>query len=108
MRTNGMDYFFHWDKNIIRSKEQFLSRNNTLVTCQNSTMKRMPVDKFRANCSAVLESVQQTNEPVLITRQGSPLVKIVPANHIPAQKFLGRLNGKIKIVGDIESPLWIS
>jgi prevent-host-death family protein len=66
----------------------------------------MSLGKFQANCPAILKNVQQTNEAVLITRQGKPLVKIIPANRIPAQKFLGRLEGKVKIVGDIESPMW--
>jgi prevent-host-death family protein len=68
----------------------------------------MSLGKFQANCPAILENVQQTNEAVLITRQGKPLVKIIPAKRIPAHKFLGRLQGKVKIVGDIESPMWFS
>jgi PHD/YefM family antitoxin component YafN of YafNO toxin-antitoxin module len=37
-------------------------------------MKRISLIKFQADCSTVLESVQQTNETVLITKQGKPLV----------------------------------
>jgi prevent-host-death family protein len=68
----------------------------------------MSVGKFQTNSLAVLENVQQTNEAVLITKRGKPFVKVVPANRFSAQEFLGRLEGKIKIVGDIESPLWFS
>jgi antitoxin (DNA-binding transcriptional repressor) of toxin-antitoxin stability system len=102
-----MDNFFHRDKDIIGSKDWFLSPNNTLVTCQNVAMKRMSLGKFQANCPVILENVQQTNETVLITRQGKPLVKVIPAKRSSAQKLLGPLEGKIKIVGDIESPIWL-
>jgi prevent-host-death family protein len=69
-------------------------------------MKKMSVGKFQANCLAILENVQETNEAVLITKRGKPLVKVIPANRFSAQEFLGRLEGKVKIVGDIESPVW--
>jgi hypothetical protein len=68
----------------------------------------MSLGKFQTNCPAILENIQQTNEAVLITKQGKPLVKVISANRVAAQKFLGRLEGKVKIVGDIESPLWFS
>jgi antitoxin (DNA-binding transcriptional repressor) of toxin-antitoxin stability system len=47
-------------------------------------------------------------EPVVITKQGRPLAKIVPVNETHTEKFLGRLEGIVRIVGDIESPVWFS
>ena len=44
-----------------------------------------------------------TREPVLITKRGQPIAKLVPADE-PAE-FLGRLAGIVKIHGDIESPI---
>jgi antitoxin (DNA-binding transcriptional repressor) of toxin-antitoxin stability system len=72
-------------------------------------MKRISLGRFQANCSAILESIQQTNETVLITKQGKPLVKVSPVNSASsAPRLLGRLEDIVKIVGDIESPLWFS
>jgi prevent-host-death family protein len=66
-------------------------------------MKTVPVSKFRAQCFALINEVHATREHVLITKRGKPFVRLVPAGK-PA-KFIGRLKGKIKIVGDILSPI---
>ena len=41
---------------------------------------------------------------MLITKHGRPVAKLVPAEE-ESREFLGRLEGIIKIVGDIESPI---
>ena len=51
-----------------------------------------------------MEQVRTTREPVLITKRGQPLAKLVPAEK-PSDDFIGRLEGVITIVGDIESPV---
>jgi prevent-host-death family protein len=67
-------------------------------------MKKMPAGKFKARCLAVMDSVQKTKEPVLITKRGRPVAKLVPAED-SKRPFLGRLEGLFKVVGDIESPV---
>ena len=67
-------------------------------------MKKMPAGEFKARCLAVMETVQKTKEAVLITKRGRPVAKLVPAEDAP-REFLGRLEGIVKIVGDIESPI---
>lgn len=66
-------------------------------------MKKMAAGEFKARCLAVMEKVRTTREPVLITKRGHPIAKLVPADEPP--EFLGRLQGIIKIHGDIESPI---
>jgi antitoxin (DNA-binding transcriptional repressor) of toxin-antitoxin stability system len=41
---------------------------------------------------------------VLITKRGRPVAKLVPVD-TGRDDFIGRLEGVIKIVGDIESPV---
>jgi antitoxin (DNA-binding transcriptional repressor) of toxin-antitoxin stability system len=48
--------------------------------------------------------VQATGEPVVVTKRGAPVVKIVPAEP-EKNNIFGCLTGKVKIVGDIESPI---
>ena len=67
-------------------------------------MKKMPAGEFKARCLTVMETVQKTKEPVLITKRGRPVAKLVPADE-SQRSFLGRLEGIVKIVGDIESPI---
>jgi prevent-host-death family protein len=67
-------------------------------------MKKMPAGEFKTHCFAVMEKVRETWEPVLITRRGRPVAKLVPVKE-KSSKFLGRLQGVVKILGDIESPI---
>ena len=60
--------------------------------------------KFKAQCLRIMDEVRSTREPVLITKRGQPLAKLVPAEKT-YDDFIGRLEGEIKIVGDIESPV---
>ena len=63
-------------------------------------MKQMPAGEFKAQCLAVMDKVQKTGEPVLITKHGKPVAKLVPAPSTPDDIF-GYMAGKVKIIGDI-------
>ena len=52
----------------------------------------------------MIDTVQKTREAVLITKRGRPVAKLIPAEQSP-REFLGRLEGIVKIVGDIESAI---
>lgn len=67
-------------------------------------MKKIAAGVFKSKCLAVMDSVQETKEPVLITKRGRPVAKLVPAERSP-REFLGRLEGIVKVMGDIESPI---
>ena len=67
-------------------------------------MKEMPAGEFKARCLTVMEDVRKTREPVVITKRGKPVAKLVPVERT-ANKLVGRLEGVIRIVGDIESPI---
>jgi prevent-host-death family protein len=66
------------------------------------TMKRIAAANFKTHCLKVMEDVRTTREPVLITKRGRPVAKLVPAE-TSSDDFIGRLEGVVKIVGDIES-----
>lgn len=67
-------------------------------------MKKMAAGVFKARCLAVMKQVQSTGEPVVITKRGEPVVKIVPMRKTKDDIF-GFLKDKLVIVGDIESPI---
>ena len=66
-------------------------------------MKYIPAGMFKARCLAVMKNVQATGEPVIVTKRGTPVVKVVPAQ--PEIDIFGSMTGKVKIIGDIESPI---
>jgi prevent-host-death family protein len=63
----------------------------------------MPAGQFKARCLKVMNDVQSTREPVVITKNGRPVAKLVPADTPPANIF-GCMKGEVEIVGDIVSP----
>ena len=67
-------------------------------------MKRIPAGIFKTHCLTIMEDVRSTRHPVLITKRGRPVAKLVPADSGP-DDFIGRLERVVKIVGDIESPI---
>jgi prevent-host-death family protein len=67
-------------------------------------MRTIPAGQFKARCLRLMDEVRSTREPILITKKGRPVAKLVPAESQPEDIF-GCLKDEIKIVGDIESPI---
>ena len=67
-------------------------------------MKQMPAGAFKAHCLTVMKQVQATGEPVIVTKRGAPVVKVVPVQ-VENRDIFGFMAGRVKIVGDIESPI---
>jgi prevent-host-death family protein len=67
-------------------------------------MKQMRASVFKARCLTVMNEVQATGEPVIVTKRGKPVVKVIPAGTENSDLF-GFMVGRMKIVGDIESPV---
>jgi prevent-host-death family protein len=67
-------------------------------------MKTIGAAAFKANCLAIMDEVQAKCEPVLITKRGKPVAKLVPVKEErdPIYNFL---KGKGTIKGDIVSPV---
>lgn len=65
-------------------------------------MKAMPAGKFKAQCLSVMDRVQATRVPVLITKRGKPVAKLVPVDESRSEVF-DSLKAKIEILGDIVS-----
>ena len=42
-------------------------------------MKYIPAGTFKARCLALMKKIQATGEPVIVTKRGTPVVKVVPA-----------------------------
>lgn len=67
-------------------------------------MKRMPAGQFKAQCLSLLDAVQATGEPLVITKRGRPVAKVVPFE-AENRDIFGFMAGKARAVGDIESPI---
>jgi len=59
---------------------------------------------FKTNCLRLMDEVAKRRTPLVITKRGKPVAKLVPADEKPVDIF-GRMAGTIKICGDIISPI---
>ncbi len=68
-------------------------------------MREMPAGEFKARCLRVMEEVKKYRVPVVITKKGRAVAKLVP-HDAPATDVFGCMAGTARIVGDIEAPVF--
>jgi prevent-host-death family protein len=66
--------------------------------------REMAAGEFKAKCLQLMDQVQNSKTPILITKRGKPVAKLVPVDG-EANNFFGCMKGSLRIVGDIVSPI---
>ena len=64
----------------------------------------MKASEFKAKCLKLMDEVAETGEPVIITKNGKRVAKLVPCKEKP-KTLCGATKGTITILGDIIEPL---
>lgn len=67
-------------------------------------MRKIPAALFKSQCLALMEQVAESGRPVVVTKHGKPVVRVVPFESDQDEIF-GFLVGKGCIVGDVESTI---
>ena len=60
--------------------------------------------KFKANCLKLMDEVINTREPVIITKRGKPIAKLVPVAPKKTASLFGYMAGTATVCGDIVAP----
>lgn len=68
-------------------------------------MKSIAVTDFKAHCLGLLEDIARTGEPLLVTKRGKPLARILPSTDATTLFPQDTLAGTVTIVGDILEPI---
>ncbi len=68
-------------------------------------MKSIAVTEFKAHCLALLEDIARTGEPLMVTKRGKPLARIVPSGGTSALYPQSTLANTVVILGDVVSPV---
>jgi prevent-host-death family protein len=64
----------------------------------------IPAGEFKARCLKLMDEVRASRRPVVITKRGKPVAKLVPVEEeVPS--LYGRLRGTVTIHGDIINPI---
>lgn len=66
--------------------------------------KQIGAGEFKAKCLHLLDEVAQSRTPLVITKRGRPVAKLVPVDDGPVDIY-GCMAGTVRILGDIVSPL---
>jgi len=66
-------------------------------------MKKIAAGAFKAKCLAIMDEVKAKRQPVLITKHGKPVAKLVPVDEEKDEIF-GFMKDKIQFTGDVVSP----
>ncbi len=67
-------------------------------------IREVPAGEFKARCLKLMDEVRTTRQPLLITKRGKPVAKLVPVED-EAPPLYGRMRGTVTIHGDIISPI---
>ena len=66
--------------------------------------KCIPAAEFKAKCLRLLDDVARERRPIVITKRGKPIAKLVPIGQEPIELF-GYMAGTARICGDIVNPI---
>lgn len=69
-----------------------------------TTKKRVSASEFKAGCLNFMDRVSRSGEPLLVTKRGRPLVRILPADELAPEDDYA-LQGTISQEKDIVSPV---
>lgn len=65
--------------------------------------KQIPAGEFKAKCLRIMDEVQSSKTPIVVTKHGKPIVTIVPFEEKKDFPY-GLMSRQIKICGDIVGP----
>ena len=87
--------------------EPFPARDHGKMTMViwEDPMKTMGAGAFKTHCLSVIDEVYDHHQEVVITKRGKPMARLVPLKQEKPESILGFLKGKLKVVGDIVSPI---
>jgi prevent-host-death family protein len=60
--------------------------------------------EFKAKCLELMDTIERTGRPVIVTKRGRPVAVLGPVR-APRGSAFGFMKGRIKILGDIEAPI---
>ena len=69
------------------------------------TALEIPAGQFKALCLQLMEQVRTTRRPIVITKRGKPVARLLPMDEAPAgREIFGCMKGTVAIQGDIVGP----
>jgi prevent-host-death family protein len=70
-------------------------------------MNNISASQFKAKCLKLIDEVAATRKPLIITKRGKPLAKLVPIEDEKLTPLFGYMKGTVAILGDIAVSEWV-
>ena len=67
-------------------------------------MKTIKASEFKAKCLRLMDEVAANGIPIVITKHGRPLTRLVPYREKPSSLW-GLHSDRVEILGDLVAPL---
>ena len=71
----------------------------------NKKAKKIAAGEFKSKCLALMDEVQKSKTPLIVTKHGIPVVTIMPFEEENRTFPYGFMRDRMSIVGDIISPI---
>lgn len=75
-----------------------------MVTKRNVVPSQISAAEFKAKCLELMDEVERTGTSVVVTKRGRAVAQLSPVRR-KGRSARGLLKGRIKILGDIVSPI---
>jgi len=62
---------------------------------------QVPAGEFKTHCLHLLDEVERSGVPLLVTKRGRPVARIVPVVNDQPASLLGCMRGMVTIQGDL-------
>jgi prevent-host-death family protein len=76
----------------------------TITTGHEEAEMQITAAEFKAKCLKLMDEIARTREPIVITKRGKPIARLMPIEEPPQSQF-GYMKGTVTILGDIVSPI---
>jgi len=73
----------------------------TILDGHKGTDMNVNAAEFKAKCLKLIDEVATTHEPLVITKRGKPMAKLVPIEDETPTSLFGYMKNTGKILGDI-------
>ena len=61
--------------------------------------------EFKARCLKLIDEVAATHQPLIITKRGKPVARLVAVASPKRASLIGSMRGTVEILGDIITPV---
>lgn len=72
----------------------------TMVRLRRMTDTTIPAGQFKAQCLALLDEVAETGRPIVVTKHGRPVARVVPLEAAPS------LMGSVTLLAEDDEDLF--